>query len=165
MVGEHEELWRKIKVFEVGDPESAFTFIDRLARENNWTLEYSLRTFLEYKKFVFLICIADHPLTPSDEVDQVWHLHLIYTESYWIDLCHNVLGRKIHHGPTKGGQDENDKYHNWYEETKKLYYKTFNSDPPSDIWPSSAIRFTAVNFSRVNRNSHWIIPKPIFLQK
>ena len=30
----------------------------------------------EYRKFVFLALVAGHQITPSDQVDQVWHLHL-----------------------------------------------------------------------------------------
>jgi hypothetical protein len=83
----HEILWKKIESFELDDPQSSFMFTDRLARENGWSIEYAIRTVSEYKRFIFLMCIAEHPLTPSDQVDQVWHLHLLYTESYWIDLC------------------------------------------------------------------------------
>lgn len=99
-------LWAKIKNFELDDPDAAFSFTDRLARENGWRVEYTLRAMDEYKKFLFLLCIADHPLTPSDQIDQVWHLHLLYTESYWIDLCQRTIGRPLHHGPTRGGKQE-----------------------------------------------------------
>ncbi|MEK6230809.1 MAG: hypothetical protein N2A42_03075 [Luteolibacter sp.] len=33
----------------------------------------------EYKRFVALAMLAGHPVTPSEEVDQAWHLHLVYT--------------------------------------------------------------------------------------
>jgi hypothetical protein len=70
MKEEHTVLWKEIKAFELDAPESSLSFSSRLARENGWTLEFSLRAIEEYKKFIFLICIADHPLTPSDQVDQ-----------------------------------------------------------------------------------------------
>ncbi|MBL4755545.1 MAG: hypothetical protein JKY52_18365 [Flavobacteriales bacterium] len=152
-------LWTKVQDFEIDDNQSDFTFTDRLARENSWQFQYAVRTIEEYKKFVFLICIADHPLTPSDQVDQVWHLHLIYTESYWIDLCKHTINRDIHHGPTKGGGTEKAKYKNLYEETKKFYQKTFGKEPPIDIWPTSKTRFGELNFTRINRHRNWILPK------
>ena len=74
------QLWNEIKRFELDDPEISLSFTDRLARENGWTIDYSIRTIVEYKKFMFLMTIANHPLTPSDQVDQVWHLHLLYTQ-------------------------------------------------------------------------------------
>jgi hypothetical protein len=37
--------------------------------------------------------ISTHIVTPSEQVDQVWHLHLTYTRSYWDEFCPNVLGQ------------------------------------------------------------------------
>lgn len=158
-------LWDKIRTFEIDDPASAFSFTDRLVRENGWTYEFAVRTVIEYKKFMFLICVGNHPLTPSDQVDQVWHLHLLYTQSYWIDFCKNTIGREIHHGPTKGGKQEGDKFTNWYEKTKETYKNLFGHNPPEDIWPESSIRFSEINFRRVNMHRFWIIKKAPFLFK
>lgn len=158
----HEQLklWNDIKNFELDEPEASLNFTDRLARENAWTIEYSIRAILEYKKFIFLLTISNHPLTPSDQVDQVWHLHLIYTQSYWIDFCKNTVQKDIHHGPTKGGETENAKYTNWYEKTKELYHETFKTEAPKDIWPNSKLRFSEIDFERVNKKRNWIIKKP-----
>ncbi|WP_324671411.1 hypothetical protein [Hymenobacter sp. GOD-10R] len=155
-------LWERIRAFELDDPAASFSFTDRLARENGWPLDYALRAVLEYKKFMFLLCLAPHPLTPSDPVDQVWHLHLLYTQSYWVAFCDQVLGRPIHHGPTKGGPSEQTKFENWYERTKQLYHTTFNALPPADIWPDSETRFREINFRRVNLDAYWLVPKPSF---
>lgn len=165
MTAEQQQLWTKIESFELDDHQAAFSFSDRLARENGWSLSFSLQAINEYKKFIFLICISDHPLTPSDEVDQVWHLHLIYTHSYWIEMCKLILKRDIHHGPTRGGNSERSKFKSWYQETKALYSKTFNQEPPLDIWPSEEKRFHDIHFQRVNVKTHWIITKPSFLNR
>lgn len=159
MTSQQLELWEKINQFEIDDEESSFTFTDRLARENDWTIEYSLRAVHEYKKFMFLICLAEHPLTPSDEVDQVWHLHLIYTRSYWEDFCGKTLGKIIHHGPTKGGTEERTKFIDWYEKTLEFYKEVFKLEPPKDIWPKSKDRFGEVVFTRVNRHKNWVFKK------
>lgn len=165
MTLEQEILWGKIRTFELDDPLISLTFTDRLARENGWTLVYALRTVDEYKKFMFLLCLADHPLTPSDQVDQVWHLHLLYTQSYWIDFCKDTINKQIHHGPTKGGTSENNKFTDWYEKTKQLYKSIFGYDTPNDIWPTSKIRFSEINFQRVNLDRNWIIKKLSILKK
>ena len=47
------------------------------------------------------MAVSDHPVTPSIEVDQVWHLHLIYTRQYWNDFAKH-MPFEPHHGPTKG---------------------------------------------------------------
>jgi hypothetical protein len=43
-------------------------------RANGWSRPFALRAIEEYRKFVFLALVADHQVTPSDQVDQVWHL-------------------------------------------------------------------------------------------
>lgn len=165
MTTDQQILWDKIKNFELDDPHSSLTFTQRLARENGWTIEYSLRAVHEYKKFIFMLCIAPHSLTPSDQVDQVWHLHLVYTQSYWIEFCKDTLGRQIHHGPTKGGSHEAEKYNDLYEKTIEFYKTLFERNPPEDIWPSANIRFSDVHFQRVNMSKNWIIKKPGVFKK
>lgn len=157
---QNNTLWQKIKSFELDDPAADYSFSDRLARENAWSLEFALRTIEEYKRFMYLLCVAKHPLTPSDQVDQVWHLHLIYTQSYWDDFCRDTIGRQIHHGPTKGGDAERGKYTDWYAKTKEVYTVEFAESPPADIWPDSETRFKEINFIRVNTDANWIIKKP-----
>src|SRR6185436_16480072 len=99
-----KELWDKISSFKIDDDGSSFRFSKRLARENGWTISYSGNVIEEYKKFIFLCCISKTGVTPSDQVDQAWHLHLTFTKSYWVDLCKNIISKEIHHNPTKGGQ-------------------------------------------------------------
>jgi len=153
-------LWHALRDFELDDDNAQLTFSDRLAKENGWTHEFSQRVIIEYKRFIFLIVASNQPLTPSDEVDQVWHLHLLYTQSYWKEMCGQILKREIHHGPTKGGQSEASKFSDWYLRTIKLYQFYFKETPPKDIWPPKERRFTNVNFQRVNIDRHWVIKKP-----
>jgi len=156
---EHVLFWTKIKNFELDDPDVDFSFSDRLARENGWSIEFALRAIEEYKKFMFLISVCKEPLTPSDQVDQVWHLHLIYTHSYWEEFCGEILGHPVHHGPTKGGNQERNKYVNLYQNTLMRYKHYFGYEAPKDIWPESSIRFSEIEFRRVNMNRYWVISK------
>ena len=109
---------------------------------------------------MFLICIINQPLTPSDEVDQVWHLHLLYTQSYWKEFCYTILKREVHHGPTKGGTKEGEKFTDWYSKTMHYYKEKFNCDPPSDLWPPKEMRFRESDFKRVDLRRNWIIKNP-----
>ncbi|QTE44941.1 MULTISPECIES: glycine-rich domain-containing protein [Mucilaginibacter] len=160
LTAEQAVLWQKILDFQLDDPEAAFKFSERLARENGWNIHYALRVIAEYRKFIFLCCISDKGVTPSDAVDQAWHLHLTFTRSYWIDLCRDALGRELHHNPTKGGTDEANKYDEFYIDTSYLYYQFFGELLPADIWPDNAKRFTDIDFERVNKRRNWIIRKP-----
>lgn len=155
-------LWKKISTFNLDDESSSFKFSTRLARENGWTLSYSKAVIEEYKKFIFLCCIHKTGTTPSDQVDQVWHLHLTYTKSYWIDLCRNTLSKEIHHNPAKGGQKEGEKFDDYYTETIKLYKDKFKAEPPKNIWPDNDTRFSDINFQRVNLKKNWVIRRPSF---
>lgn len=155
-----QTLWSKISSFELDDPNVSFCFSERLARENGWPHHFALRVIEEYRKFIFLCCITETGVTPSDAVDQVWHLHLTFTKNYWIDLCKNTLGKEIHHNPTKGGQQEAKKFDNFYTHTAALYKEKFNAGPPPDIWLDNDERFSDIDFRRINMRKYWLIKKP-----
>lgn len=160
MTPTEQALWNQIELFQLDDPAIAFPFSARLARENGWSKRYALRVIEEYKRFIFLCCLTDSGVTPSDPVDQVWHLHLTFTRSYWVDFCRNTLGQEIHHNPTKGGLKEARKFNDFYSHTRQLYLDKFAQEPPTDIWQPNKIRFSDVNFQRINRSRFWLIPKP-----
>ncbi len=157
-------LWERIRDFSLDNSESAFPFSARLTRENNWNKAYTQRVIEEYKRFAFLAIAAGHPVTPSVDIDQVWHLHLCYTESYWERFCGEVLKQPLHHGPTKGGRKEKDKFHDWYAKTLASYERFFAEKPPKDIWPPISKRFAkASRIKQVSALTHWVIPKPRLL--
>lgn len=161
-----DPLWQKLADFSFDSPDAHLTFTLRLARENDWSPSYARRVIDEYRCFLFLAMRAGHPVTPSDAVDQAWHLHLVYTESYWNELCPQVLGRPLHHGPTKGGASEKVKFEDWYERTRQSYRAHFGENPPLDIWPPAAVRFApATRAPRVCPDDAWIIPKPRILRR
>ena len=80
MTTEQQSLWSRIEQFSLDDPGAAFPFSVRLARENRWSTDHAERAIREYKRFMFLGCVAGHPVSPSEDVDQVWHLNLVYTK-------------------------------------------------------------------------------------
>ena len=156
-----DPLWRRIERFELDDADASLTFTRRLARENGWSLGYAKRVIGEYKKFCYLAFRSGHHVTPSDEVDQAWHLHLAYTRSYWDEFCGDVLGGPLHHGPTKGGATEGAKYRDWYQATLDSYVRVFGEAPPADIWPDAERRFRNVGgFRRIDMAGVWLVPKP-----
>jgi hypothetical protein len=158
--GCREALWMRICAFQLDDPDSNLPFSKRLAQENGWSRHFASRVVEEYKKFCYIAVTAAHAVTPSDEVDQAWHLHLLYTRSYWDGFCAHALGRPLHHGPTQGGSEEREKFRVWYERTLSSYHATFG--PPSpDIWPEPEIRFASgTRFRRIDLAKYWLLPKP-----
>ncbi len=160
MTSDQIALYDRLIEFSLDQPEAKLTFSQRLARENGWSMSFTRRVVFEYKRFAFLAVTAGHPVTPSDEVDQAWHLHLLYTRSYWDEFCGKVLQTPLHHGPTRGGQQESHKFHNWYAQTLASYERLFGEAPPADIWPPIHQRFHFANrFERVNLGRYWLIPK------
>ena len=133
------------------------SLVNRLRRENRWTPTYTTRTIAEYKRFVYLAAVSPNPVSPSEAVDKVWHTHLLYTRSYWQDLCANLLGRPLHHDPSTGGNSETAKFNSMYEATKALYRLEFSEEPPTDLWPPTAQRFEPAR--------NWVIPQPVWWRR
>jgi hypothetical protein len=154
------ELWRKIEVFEIDEGKPNLTFAARLARENGWTVGFARKVVEEYKRFVYLAMVAGHRVTPSEHVDQAWHLHMVYTGSYWDRLCGEVLPRPLKHTPTEGGTAEDTKFDDWYAKTKESYQREFGAEPPREIWPEGDDRFGHdLQWRRVNTSDNWVVPK------
>jgi hypothetical protein len=135
-----DPLWQALSAYEVGPVDAELTFTQRLARENGWSLRRAARVFEEYRRFLYLSVTAPHPVTPSDAVDQAWHLHLAYTRDYWERLCPEVLGRALHHGPTSGGRTEGERFFEQYALTLRSYEAAFGP-APEDVWPDARRRF------------------------
>lgn len=160
MDAEQRALWERLERFDPDVPGASLTFTHRLARENGWSHAFAHRVVGEYKRFVFLAMTAGHPVTPSDEVDQAWHLHLTYTRSYWQELCGEVLRSPLHHGPTRGGPAEGQRFERQYADTLASYRRLFGAEPPRDVWPPASVRFgEAPDFVRVNTQRVWVVPK------
>jgi hypothetical protein len=133
-------VWQRISSYEIGPDDAKLPFAARLARDNGWRIDKTARVIEEYRRFAFLAVTGEAPVTPSDAVDQAWHLHLTYTRDYWEHFCPNVLGKPLHHGPTAGGADERNRFFAQYADTLARYQAAFGAPPPSDIWPSAAQR-------------------------
>lgn len=77
----------------------------------------------------FLQLIALHPdaiIVPTEEIDEVWHQHILDTERYQPD-CVRIFGYPIHHYPYFGIHDAVDQANLQiaYAETASLYRRHF----------------------------------------
>ena len=160
----HEDLAQRIWSHRFEFHCQARDFISRLAMEQGWSRKFATQALEEYRKFCFLACVSNHPITPSEQVDAVWHLHLRYTRDYWLKFCPQVLRRDFHHGPTQGGRQEQQRFYEQYSLTLQSYRQFFGT-PPVDFWPSSVIRFRPSVRSRwVYLPDFWVIRKPAWLK-
>src|SRR6478672_7999231 len=131
-------IWVALSDYRIGPEDAALPFEARLARENGWSAARAARVLGEYKRFCFLAATAGHEVTPSDAVDQAWHLHLTYSRDYWERFCPEVLGRKLHHQPTAGGAAQGHHHFERYAETLQSYERAFGESAPADLWPNAA---------------------------
>jgi hypothetical protein len=154
------DLWRRLSEFDFDEPDVSFPFSRRLARDCGWSHEYALCVVEEYRRFLYLAFAAGHPVTPSVDVDEAWHLHLTYTRSYWDRLCGDVLGAPLHHDPTEGGGGEAAKFDDWYARTLESYERELGEPSPDDVWPSRTERFdAALQPMRVTRRTHVVVSR------
>lgn len=159
-----DALWHRIADHHIGPPDASLSFAARLARENRWDAAYADRVIREYKRFCYLAITADHEVTPSDAVDQAWHLHLTYSRDYWQIFCAKVLRADLHHGPTQGGAVERARYYRQYADTLAAYETAFGTAPPADIWRAAHRRFSVdPKGVRVNLSDAILLPRRVAL--
>jgi len=133
-------LWRRIEAHPFEATDQADDLTRRLARDKDWPLDFARGAVAEYRRFGFLCRIADAPMTPSEEVDEVWHLHLLYTRDYWGTWCGEALGAPLHHDPTRGGTQQAAYFLARYAATLAAYERWFGP-PPETYWPGARERF------------------------
>lgn len=127
-------LWERINTFPLDEQGAALPFSRKLASEQGWDRDFTQQAIAEYRKFIFLCCISPHGASPSEVIDEVWHLHLLYTQNYWEEFCGKVLERSLHHHPSQGGAAEHARHQQWHTETLMLYLETFGTPPPRAYW-------------------------------
>ena len=151
-----DDLWFRLSQVSLDVEGAAFPFSSRLARDNGWSEDFAVRVIEEYRRFAYLAVTGAEGMTHSDAVDQAWHLHLTYTRHYWGEWT-AALGTELHHGPTKGGHLEAERFEGNYLRTLTRYRDVFEQAPPKDIWPSVKERFRdADRFVRLDTSRHII---------
>jgi hypothetical protein len=155
------DLYGKIKAFKLDHPNMLMPFSAKLAKEYGWSQVYTIRAIQEYKKFIFLAAIAEHIVSPSVIVDRVWHHHLLFTHSYWDDLCDKIIKKPLHHTLGFGGKEEAMKNYHLYEQTISTY-QTYFGTPPDDIWESPPMRSNYPSYQWIDLDRYWMIPNPLY---
>lgn len=126
-------------------------FKEDLMRTNLVDSNTAEKWIFEYKLFLTMGYTAGKVITPSEETDQVWHLHQTYTRHYRKSMA-KYLKKKFKHQPTLGGQAENEKWDECYNGTTHFYESLFGVHPPDEVWGSSQERFAPEKFMFRNVN-------------
>ena len=88
------------------------------------------RALHQYRRFLSLK--VRHPganLVPTDDIDMIWHAHILDTERYASD-CQRLFGSFLHHEPYFGelGGDTQEGMGDMFEETSRLWAEEFGED-------------------------------------
>ena len=94
----------------------------RLKKEHFfWSVTRIEKLVLEYRKFLSLALISSRPVSMCNtEVDEVWHSHLLFTQSY-SDFCQKSFGSFLHHEPADGLANNADAYAEFRSEYERLF--------------------------------------------
>jgi hypothetical protein len=153
-----DPLWASLAAMEIAPAGAVSSFTTRLAQENGWSAAHAEAVAEEYRRFLYLAARTSEPLTPSDDVDQAWHLHLLHSRHYWDILCARILRGPLHHDPAGGGATEALRHRRQYEATLERYCMMFGEDPPPAIWPVDEPRF-ATRPLRIDAACYWLVPR------
>lgn len=140
-------LWARLEAYEFDKPDDLIPFTAKLAAECGWSRDKARRVAFEYKRFVAIALSSGHGACPSRAVDEAWHLHLLDTRRYWGEFCSEVLQRKFHHEPSRGGIAEDLRFDRLYRQTLANYRQFFGEEPPAEIWPDPDAPGLAVSAS------------------
>lgn len=95
-----------------------------------WSSEKTTQAISRYLMFLTLIHLyPNRQFVPSQEIDSVWHFHIIDTIKY-VEDCEMLFGRFIHHFPYFGNRDAADrkKLEQIFEQTQVLFQEHFGPD-------------------------------------
>ena len=99
-------------------------FLAVYSRGSAQGLEPSKFDFKGYLKYLTSVNFQD--------VDDVWHTHVLMSKKYFAD-CATVYGYYLHHNPViRDGREELEPYHQGFDETMNLFMQHYADQPPVD---------------------------------
>ena len=88
------------------------------------------RAVHQYRRFLSLkVRYPGANLVPTDDIDMIWHAHILDTERYAYD-CQRLFGSFLHHEPYFGnlGTESQEDMGGMFEETSRLWAEEFGED-------------------------------------
>lgn len=74
----------------------------KVQKNQGWDEERLEQAMRDYRQYLYLLQrYPNHPLCPSDDIDQMWHQHILFTVKYAED-CQDIFGYFQHHHPYFG---------------------------------------------------------------
>lgn len=129
------EIYKKLQLFKVSTQGDSDIFWQKLKEQTGWSQPFAESAFVEYKRFLFLAATGEERMVPSQVVDSVWHLHLAFSQSYWLEMCRGIFKRDIHHCPSPITKRAKKKDLADYQNTLESYLIVFGEEPSRQFWP------------------------------
>ncbi|HEY9708812.1 MAG TPA: glycine-rich domain-containing protein-like [Oculatellaceae cyanobacterium] len=101
-----------------------------------WTQKEVDRAIARYKMFLHLLYLYPNTIiVPTQEIDQVWHQHILDTRKYAQD-CQWLFGYFVHHCPDFGMGDDDQKQalETAFSDTRTLFAEHFGIDVIQDTY-------------------------------
>jgi hypothetical protein len=106
---------------------------DHLIRRHKvWNIEKIEETLDEYRIFLALAAI-NVPAVPCQDVDVVWHAHILHTRQYAKDCEAIKTGWFLHHTPSDGSEVMHRKLENAMKDMLQAY-EFHTGYPPHAMW-------------------------------
>ncbi len=86
-----QHLFQKIQGLDLSEIEKY------LMVKKGWSELKTKNAIQGYHQYLYLVEKVGN-ISPPQEIDDVWHRHILHTKQYEID-CRNIFGRFIHHEP------------------------------------------------------------------
>jgi hypothetical protein len=98
--------------------------VKKAQTKNQWSNDKAAHAEKRYRNFLLLFSTLEDgvPIIPTQDIDTVWHEHILDTHAY-MDDCHAVFGYYLHHVPFFG-QEEPDRVAD-LSNTEQAYEKMF----------------------------------------
>lgn len=110
------------------------------SNQEKWNIKQTNQAISAYLMFLLLVYLyPNSQLVPNQEIDRVWHYHILDTIKYAED-CEMLFGRFIHHFPyfgKRGKMDENN-LQTAFEQTQVLFQEHFGTSMKVSNKPSIA---------------------------
>ena len=106
-----------------------------------WTQEQTTKAIADYLKFLTLRHLYPAlEIVPSEEIDRVWHTHILDTQKYAVD-CQQVFGSFLHHFPYFGirGREDRRNLEAAFARTQSLFEEHFGVSMASSSKPSVCV--------------------------
>ncbi len=104
-------------------------FLQQLTQKYNWDRSYASDAVKEYNRFMILRS-QNHNLSPADDIDKVWHQHIIDTKNY-ASYC-KKFDKFIHHDPADALDQSARKIR--LKNTIQAYKQTFHTFINPNVW-------------------------------